>query len=122
MASSLKYIILEDSYFIATDIKNSIAGLCPHTECTATVEAMEDCIHMANNQDVDLIIMDMESAGENAVSKIRQSRISHPLILISDNKDIRQSLSGLNMIEFILKPVTASALSSAFRKYEESIC
>lgn len=119
MTSSLKYIILEDSYFIATDIKNIITDIRPHTECAATVNVMEDCILMARSKDIDLIIVDMESAGEYAVGKIKQSNITHPLILISDNKDTKQSASGINMIEFILKPVTASALTKAFRKYDE---
>lgn len=80
---------------------------------------MEDCISMAIQHDVDLIIVDMETAGEQAFSKLQQSNITHPLILISDNKDMKKSATSINMIEFILKPVTASALTDAFRKYDE---
>lgn len=119
MASTLKYIILEDSHFIATDITNTISEICSHTECAAICEVMEDCICMAKSNDVDLIIVDLESAGEHGVSLIKTAGITHPLILISDNKDMEHSISEINMIEFILKPVTASALSDAFRKYDK---
>lgn len=117
MASSLKYIILEDSYFIAMDIRNTISAIRPHTECAAIVEGVEDCINMSDSQDVDLIIVDIESTGEYAINKFKQAGFMQPLILISSRKDIK--VSGLNMIEIILKPVTASALTDAFRKYDE---
>lgn len=116
-----KYIILEDAYFTSVDIRNSVSCIRPECEFVAGVEATGEAIEILKREKVDFIIADTEVCDGDSIESLKRAGIKTPVIFISGYKEQRQQVQGLEVLDFLLKPVSPESLGNAIAKLDRNL-
>lgn len=119
MASTLKYIILEDSHFMSLDIQKSINCLRPDFELVGAVDSIYDAMEIMESTEIDLIISDTTACEGSVIDIFKDINMTLPLILISEFEEYKLIGQNFNMVDFILKPVSQNNLEDALTKFEK---
>lgn len=116
-----KYIILEDAYYTALDIIETVKRLRPGYRLIGVEEEASEAIRLICNKPPDLIIADTTVGDGNSIEEFKKASIKIPLIFISESSDAYYSAQDLNIITFILKPVLGLDLAKAFDRFDKMI-
>ncbi|MGN0238378.1 MAG: response regulator [Lepagella sp.] len=115
---SSRYLILEDSYYTALDIQETMRRLRPGFQLMDITDDTAEAIRRIRRQGVDMMIADTSASDGDSIGKLTDASISTPVIFISECRDSMERAKRLNMIDYILKPVTLSDLRCALSRYD----
>ena len=125
--SPARVLVVEDDQIVATDIKETVAGL--GYEVCGVVSTGEDSIRLAEAETPDAILMDIRLAGEMdgiAAAEIIHKRYDIPVLYLTAHSD-RATLDRAKVTEpygYILKPFVGIELQVAleiaiYRKHKD---
>lgn len=114
----MKYLIVDDNLMARTvlgQLASGIDGMTLVGECASALEAF----NFLGNNVVDLLLLDIEMPEMNGL-ELLQNLPTHPLIiLISSKPDYAIDAFNLNVVDYILKPVTMPRFLAAIQKARE---
>ncbi|MGM9815747.1 MAG: response regulator [Lepagella sp.] len=114
-----RYLILEDSYYTALDIQETIRRLRPGFRLMDITDDTATAICRIRQQRVDMMIADTSASDGDSIGKLTDASVRTPVIFISECGDAMGRAKRLNMVDYILKPVTLSDLSYALDRYDK---
>ncbi len=116
---TIHYLILEDAYYTALDIRETMKRLRPDYRMVDMYEEVSSAIQKLRQGGIDLIIADTEVADGNSIEAFVQAGIRTPVIFISGYSDQADFVRSLDMaVDFILKPVTPLSLERALLRLD----
>lgn len=118
----IKYVLLEDVFFISLDFEKTIRTLFPNFRLIAAVDGLEEMkaiLHQTT--EFSFVIADIDSNPTGFIRLMEQEAIKMPVILISAFPEYELYACKLNVVCFILKPVATEKLRDALTKFVPSI-
>ncbi len=117
--TTFKYIILEDTYYLALDLSDTIKRLRPCYRLAGIAEETAEAIRMIISEEPDLMIADTSAGDGDSINVLKSKAADIPVIFISEYAMLEKRARSLNMIDFILKPVTSPDLERALNRFDE---
>lgn len=111
---TLTYIILEDAYYTAVDLRETVKRLRPGYRLAGIAEETAKAVRLIRSEEPDLLIADTSASDGDSISLLLQAGVNTPVIFISEYALLAERARSLNMAGFILKPVTSADLQRAF--------
>lgn len=103
---TLTYIILEDAYYTAVDLRETVKRLRPGYRLAGIAEETAKAVRLIRSEEPDLLIADTSASDGDSISLLLQAGVNTPVIFISEYARLAERARSLNMADFILKPVT----------------
>lgn len=113
-----KYIILEDAYYTALDIRETVKRLRSGYRLIGITDETSEAVRMIYREDADMMIADTSASDGDSIGRLQKESVSIPIIFISEYSEDAERARNLNMVDFILKPVTPSDLERAFSRLD----
>lgn len=113
-----KYIILEDAYYTALDIRETVRRLRSGYRLIGITDETSEAVRMIYREDADMMIADTSASDGDSIGRLQKESVSIPIIFISEYSEDAERARNLNMVDFILKPVTPSDLERAFSRFD----
>lgn len=110
----LNLLILEDSYYTRCDIALQIKCILPEVNFVAMVEECTEAIEILQQENIDIVVANSEVADGSIINAFIDVGIATPLVLFSEWPELYTKAQQLNLVGFILKPVTQNALKKVF--------
>ena len=114
----MKYLIVDDNRMARTALRqlaSGIEGITLVGECTSALEVF----NFLRNDTVDLLLLDIEMPEMNGL-ELLQNLSNRPLIiLITSKPDYAVEAFNLNVVDYLLKPVTMPRFLAAMQKARE---
>jgi DNA-binding LytR/AlgR family response regulator len=114
-------LIIDDNKIARATIRQlagRINDLSIIAECSDALEAY----NLLNEQSVDVLLLDIEMPGMTGLELTRNLAGKHPVIIfITSKRDYAADAFDLNVVDYILKPVTASRFMQAIDKARETL-
>ncbi|MDH4199897.1 MAG: response regulator [Spirochaetia bacterium] len=120
MSELYRCMIVEDethsARLIASYIKNYPEFYAP--KISSTIAYAQECLH---KQEYDLLFLDLHLPDATAFDLLRTGKVQCPVILITGDR--MQSLAAyeLNVVDYLIKPVTRQRFEKAIQKVTEII-
>lgn len=115
---TLTYIILEDAYFTAIDLRETVKRLRPGYRLAAIAETAGEAIALILRDAPDLLIADTSASDGDSINLLLKAGIDTPVIFISEYARLAERARSLNMAGFILKPVTSPDMQRALNAFD----
>lgn len=115
----VKLLIVERDEDIVNALKNAFSDTEFHSEKTSSIERAFERLHEDSRYLVMIVDVDgSEIDGLEFLSRLRREHLHVPLIVLSENPEIRRMLRtvGLGNADFFRKPVEASLIVEAVRR------
>jgi DNA-binding LytR/AlgR family response regulator len=117
----MKCLIVDDNTMARMALKQ-LVGQVPSldliAECSDATEAMEKL----NGTSVDLLLLDIEMPDMSGLDLIRQLGINKPLIIFTTaKKDYAVEAFELNVVDYLVKPITLPRFKQAIEKAQETL-
>ena len=77
-----------------------------------------EAVRMIYREDADMMIADTSASDGDSIGRLQKESVSIPIIFISEYSEDAERVRNLNMVDFILKPVTPSDLERAFSRLD----
>lgn len=116
--TTLKYIILEDVYYTALDISEIVRRLRPGFCLVGITDETSEAVRMIAGKDTDMMIASTNVSTGDSIGELQKASVSVPTVFISDCSETVERIKGLNMVDFILKPVTLPDLERALCRFD----
>lgn len=120
MTDCINYVLFEDEYYTSISLKSMIADFRPNYCLVGESESVAMAASILDKQSPDLVITSMQLADGCGIDALRLSHSRMPTILIAEHKANITS-DGLNVIDYLLKPVSAECLWQSIVKFEKHI-
>ncbi|MFH1121156.1 MAG: LytTR family DNA-binding domain-containing protein [Bacteroidota bacterium] len=115
----MKILIIEDEPFAQQELKRLIAATRNDVTVLACIDSVEDSIvWLRSNPLPDLIFLDIQLSDGLSFEIFRQEKILCPVIFTTAFDEYAIQAFKVNSIDYLLKPVKQSELSSALSKFE----
>lgn len=115
----MKVVIIEDEPLVARDIEKLVTSLEPTCEIQTILTSVESSIKwFGTNEIPDLILSDIQLSDGTSFEIFEARPLSCPIIFTTAYDDYAIRAFKLNSIDYLLKPVDATELSAALRKYK----
>lgn len=119
----MKVLLIDDSNFSLTMMKNTMAALFPDAEITCTTDAQEG-VEMFNREAPDLVVTDLlmpEITGEDIVKHVRSANSQCFICVASANiqETVQQELIEMGADLFLEKPVNPKKAKALLEQYME---
>ncbi|HMZ99948.1 MAG TPA: LytTR family DNA-binding domain-containing protein [Ferruginibacter sp.] len=116
----MKILIVEDEQLAQERLQLLIRAYDPSIEIIGCLESVEDTIHWLNTRShPDLILLDIHLSDGECFEIFKQAKTQKPVIFITAYENFAIDAFRVFSIDYILKPVTASALAAALNKYKQ---
>lgn len=117
----MNFIIIENEPIARENMVEMCRQIRPEWNLLATFEGISDTVEFLNDNkdDVDLAIFDIELVDGNCFEIFRQIEVDFPVIFTTAYEDYLLKAFRVNSVDYILKPVSLSALQTAFDKYDK---
>lgn len=111
-----KYVILEDAYYTALDIREIVRRLRPGYRLIGITDETSEAVRMIVRYDADMMIANTTVSTGDSIRELQDASVSIPTVFISDYSEVAERIRehNLNMVDFILKPVTLLDMERAF--------
>ncbi|HQQ99731.1 MAG TPA: response regulator, partial [Ferruginibacter sp.] len=107
----MKILIVEDEQLAQERLQLLIRAYDPSIEIIGCLEIVEDTIHWLNTRShPDLILLDIHLSDGECFEIFKQAKTQKPVIFITAYENFAIDAFRVFSIDYILKPVTASAL------------
>lgn len=116
----MNYIIIENEPIARETMIEMCRDIRPGWNLIATLEGISDTLEfLSDNIDrVDLALFDIELVDGNCFEIFRQTEVNFPVIFTTAYEEYILRAFKVNSLDYILKPITMSALRTAFDKYD----
>ena len=104
---SLDYLIIEDEYYARQELKAIIAQLRPEYHCVGEAEGVAEAVSFLNAHEVDY-----------STEVFRLTGCQTPVIITTGYEQYRNQVAHINVVDYLLKPVTSSVLEQSIIKFE----
>jgi DNA-binding LytR/AlgR family response regulator len=115
----MNVLIVDDNKIARTttrQLAGKVADLTIVAECTSAMEAY----NLLLTQPVDLLLLDIEMPGMSGLELTKNLASKHPVIIfITSKKEYAVDAFDLNVIDYIVKPLTSSRFIQAIDKARE---
>lgn len=119
MSRTLKYLIVEDNELDQLTIR-MYAGRHPNMEHAGTAATSYDGIDLIRQVKPDVLFCDVEMPGTNGIEVLRATRGLVPVnVLITSHPEFALDGFELQVLDFILKPVTEERFAHTARRIAE---
>lgn len=113
-----KYIILEDIYYTALDISETVKRFRPNYRLIGMADETAEALSMIRSAQPDMLIADTSASDGDSISILKESSVNIPVIFISEYASLAEKARSLNMVDFILKPVTPPDIERALDRFD----
>lgn len=120
MAKDISYVLFEDEYYTSASLKSTIADFRPNYRLVGESETVAQATSILGQQHPDLVISSMLLADGCCIDAFRLSQCRKPTIIMAERKADNAS-GGLNVIDYLLKPVSADSIRRSILKFEQII-
>lgn len=114
----MKVIIVEDEYGAGKNLEAVLQEVIPQVEILTQLESVNDTVKwIKENPKPDLGFFDIQLSDNNAFEIFNRCTVDFPVIFTTAYNDYAINAFKVNCIDYILKPVNASAVKFAVEKY-----
>jgi two-component system LytT family response regulator len=118
----MKAIIIEDEFIAAETLKTLITEIRADIEILAVLQSIEETVEWIEiNPSPDLVFMDIHLADGSAFMIFDSVKITCPIIFTTAYDEYALKAFEVNSIDYILKPISKTALEKAISKYQNFI-
>jgi two-component system, LytTR family, response regulator LytT len=112
-------LIIEDEILAAERMQLLIKNYDPSINIVGLLESVEEAVEWLNTKThPDLLLVDIQLADGHSFEIFKKVNIQKPIIFTTAFNQYALDAFQLLSIDYVLKPVTAQALSNAFGKYK----
>jgi DNA-binding LytR/AlgR family response regulator len=112
-------LIIEDEILAAERMQMLVKNYDPTINILASLESVEEAVQwLSTKKQPDLLLVDIQLADGHSFEIFKKVPIQKPIIFTTAFNQYALDAFQLLSIDYILKPVTAEALSNAFAKYK----
>ncbi|HKO81723.1 MAG TPA: response regulator, partial [Chitinophagaceae bacterium] len=117
---NMRVAIIEDEAVAQQHLQSMLTEIDPTISVTAALDSIETSIkYFENNPEVDLVFMDIELGDGQSFDIFKSIAIESPIIFITAYQEHALKAFKLNSVDYLLKPVDKTELSSALAKYRK---
>lgn len=120
MRESIRYVLFEDEYYTQLNLKSMITAFRPNYQLVGQGESVEKATSILRDVSHDLVIASMQLSDGCCLDAFRRSHSGKPVILIAESKT-KKSLRTLNVVDYILKPVSVESIRESIERFEKGI-
>jgi len=117
---SIKCAIVDDEA-IAIAVIERLLNKLPDIEVVASCQSAVEAYDMLKKKHIDLLFLDVEMPELTGIDFLKTLHNPPQVIITSANKDFALDGFELNVLDYILKPVTLERLLKAIDKYENTL-
>ena len=116
----LKVLIIEDEEPAAGRLKKLIAQVDPEIEVQRIIVGVKSAVeYLEEHISPDLIFLDIHLADGSSFEIFKQVQINSPIIFTTAYDEFALNALKLKSLDYLLKPIKLTELSSALNKYKE---
>lgn len=115
------YILLEDDYYTAVDIKQKMAMLRPNYVLIGESDSVTHATELLQDCKADLIISDVMLADGDCQMAFRSTHCTTPVIFFTCHEGLRKQLQEFNPITVVFKPISLNDVETAINTFEQTI-
>lgn len=117
----MKCLIVDDNTMARMALKQ-LVGQVPSLDLIAECSDATEAIEKLNGTSVDLLLLDIEMPDMSGLDLIRQLGINKPLIIFTTaKKDYAVEAFELNVVDYLVKPITLPRFKQAIEKAQEAL-
>jgi two-component system, LytTR family, response regulator LytT len=112
-------LIIEDEILAAERMQMLIKNYDPSINIIGILESVEEAVQwLSTKKQPDLLLVDIQLADGHSFEIFKKVQVHKPIIFTTAYDQYALDAFQLLSIDYVLKPVTAEALSNAFAKYK----
>ena len=112
-------LIIEDEILAAERMQMLIKNYDPSINIVASLESVEEAVQwLSTKKTPDLLLVDIQLSDGHSFEIFKKVQVHKPIIFTTAYDQYALDAFKLLSIDYVLKPVTAEALSNAFAKYK----
>lgn len=112
-------LIIEDELLAAERMQMLVKNYDPSINIIGILESVEEAVEwLRTKKQPDLLLVDIQLADGHSFEIFKKVQIDKPIIFTTAYDQYALDAFQLLSIDYVLKPVTAEALSNAFAKYK----
>jgi two-component system, LytTR family, response regulator LytT len=112
-------LIIEDEILAAQRMQMLVKNYDPTINIVACLESVEEAVEwLSTKKQPDLLLVDIQLADGHSFEIFKKVQVQKPIIFTTAYDQYALDAFQLLSIDYVLKPVTAEALSNAFSKYK----
>lgn len=116
----LNILIIEDEEIIAQRLVQLLGQISVEYELCGVIGSVKGAIDwLNNNEHPDLIFVDIQLSDGNSFSIFKAVNVTSKVIFTTSYDEFALDAFRVNSVDYLLKPITAKKLKSAFVKLEE---
>lgn len=113
--SNINCLILEDAYYTASELCNYIKSLRPDITLRGVVDSLAEAREILYEGNINLIIADTSVSDGETIDFLKKYSPT-PIILFSEYDQDFFVTDGMNIVAYIILPVSKEDLNQAFEK------
>ncbi len=112
-------LIIEDELLAAERMQMLVKNYDPSINIVGILESVEEAVEwLSTKKQPDLLLVDIQLADGHSFEIFKKVEVHKPIIFTTAYDQYALDAFQLLSIDYVLKPVTAQALSNAFAKYK----
>lgn len=117
----MKCIIVDDNKMARMALRQLVSQL-PQLELVAESSDATEALDTLDNTQIDLLLLDIEMPGMSGLDLIKKLGTNRPLIIFTTAKtDYAVEAFELNVVDYLVKPITLPRLKQAVEKVTETL-
>jgi two-component system, LytTR family, response regulator LytT len=115
-------LIIEDEILAAERMQMLVKNYDPSINIVGILESVEEAVQwLSTKKQPDLLLVDIQLADGHSFEIFKKVQVHKPIIFTTAYDQYALDAFQLLSIDYVLKPVTAEALSNAFAKYKSLV-
>src|SRR5690349_17201078 len=114
----MKVLIIEDEAPAAEKLERYLHKFDPSIEIMGVIDNAEAAVQWLRNEKPDLIFMDIQLRDGLSFQIFQQVQVRTPVIFTTAFNEFALDAFKVNSIDYLLKPITFTALSTSMQKLE----
>ena len=116
----MKTILIEDEPLVAKDLQKLIQKIAPELTIVTILESLKSSIaYFKSHPEPDLLFMDVQLSDGVSFDLLKEIQIKCPIIFTTAYDEYAIRAFKLNSIDYLLKPIDKSELSTAIEKFKK---
>jgi len=120
MEQKIKCLVVDDEP-LASEVIQRYVAQAPHLELIATCEDAMEAFQKLNIEKIDLLFLDIEMPGMNGIEFIKSLPNPPSVILTTAYREYAMESYEIDVVDYLLKPISFSRFFKAVNKYLKSI-
>lgn len=117
----MKCIVVDDNKMARMAVKQLVTQV-PNLELVAECSDASETLSILNSNGIDLLLLDIEMPGMTGIDLIKKLGNTKPLIIFTTAKtDYAVEAFELNVVDYLVKPITLARLKQAVEKAQETL-